>query len=319
MVWLAIPIVIMTLAISYASISFAGNQNAQTLSVDRQGYDFETVSSAEKQSGSICTSETSASLTFKERNSYTKNSITGANIGYRKTGEAWSTTQSGQAVSFSPGTNLELAFNYENTTNNGILTSYTVPCETAPSVSADVAPVATIASITTNVWNRNGNPNANGTADEDITSGSPITLSAKITGHYQNDYGSPGKKNTVVCYTNSTAIANFELQDKSGIAYPSAPLPKEAYVGTNSTYAFAFPAIKSSAEFEFNEWIDPDDTNVPTGGVTYALADIVCEMWDSGVYLDSTKTGNMYYGVEDENRADNIGSAAQLVWTTHII
>jgi len=280
----------------------------------------QTITPTTVVSGGVqCTSNTQPSLTFSVANAYTGVAITGLNIRYRVLGsEAWTTTTSPATITGSAGQTFEIGVGDENTTDNGLTTIYTMPCESYPKTEVKVAPIATASSVSTTIWNPDGTVNANGTNALDMAAGDIKNFKLQLTGQYQKDWGDVAageNSNVLVCFANKTVISNMVIPSLQTAGF----VPSEAYVGINDTYAFKFPIVKSSGDTPvYTMTVTASSSTAPTGGGDQNDANIVCNIYDSGLYLDGTYTNKLAYGVQDENRADHSGSASEVEFTVSI-
>jgi hypothetical protein len=265
--------------------------------------------------GVQCTSNTQPSLTYSAANSYTGAAVQGASgaLRYRILGsETWTQTTLPATITGSAGQVLEMGVLDENTTWNGVTDVYTMPCESYPKREVKVSPIATATSVTATIWNPDGTVNSNGTNALNMAAGDIKNFKLQLTGVYQSDWGdvSAGENsNIMVCFANKSSISNLVIPSLQSAGF----VPSTAYVGTNDTYAFKVPIIKSNQDTPvYTMTVTASSSVTPTGGPVQDSDDIVCDIYDSGLYLDGTYTNKLGFGVQDENRADHSGSASEV-------
>jgi hypothetical protein len=257
---------------------------------------------------------------------YTSTAITGTNgLLYRIKGQrGWTTATFPATITGSPGTEYEFAIGVENSSLVSVVDTYKMPCEPYPKKELLSATIATPSSVSVTVKSPDGTANANSTA-YDATAGDVRGFKFQVTGQYQRDYGSAptgvSSPNVLVCVANSTAVSSISIEGLT----PTNFVPNNAtkVAGTsNSSLAWNFPIIGSN-------WVSPEyiatvtfsgSAGVISGvGATEAgrNVDIDCYLYDYGLYRDSTYTGNIFWGIEDEARVD-VAKDNYVSFTMHV-
>lgn len=237
-----------------------------------------------------CTLDNAPQITVNVVDKYAVATAENVNVAYRKVGETtWSTTTAGSTLELAPGDKIEFLADPSFSVGYGEDQIYTVPCKVKDSVTLQVAPKIS-ASITGTFWNADGD-----TAAQDMGVGDAKTVSFRLTGEHNTDYGNAQiGYNVLNCKVNSTEITDFQINGLQETAKPSI-IP--ATTGMTD-YTYKFPVMESNKDYKYDVYIVASDSVNPTH-------DIVCTLYDTN-YDINQKDGSLIQGVQDESR-NNLG------------
>lgn len=207
----------------------------------------------------ICAVE-DTTVTLSGEDPYTALSIGGSHR-YRINGAPALTVADAGTFTASPKDSIEILwFNASRTEYYGKVSSEVVPCAGTKTFSAKLARNGT---LTTRVYNQEGNLIDNVGENETLGVGDVIGLKYELEGQYQRDF-SHGF--TLVFEYNSSSIDSVTLIDASGIEFPRTSTPQSyitAYGTSSATRSYLLPPLISTKILSGTISIDSDDTANP--------------------------------------------------------
>jgi len=269
-----------------------------------------------------CQSDTTPTVTFT---GYTKNrpGITAtADFAYRKQGDiAWTGGILGTAITtWSVGDVISVVMgNASNSVDTlgayySYPTTYTVPCEEAPTKDFELAAESTAASVST-AWKNNNDQVSTAMA---IGTGETKTGWIKVSGQIYTDFGSKhcsDLSNTITCFRNTTEVNSIKLGSPQ---YKTVATPQYIVQSTNpenQSISFEFPVVESSGE---SGWIQMavEAKSGQDPGVSISKG-VYCIITDSN-YAQDVNTGEYSCSREDESGGD-VGIASTTAPVVHLL
>lgn len=244
-----------------------------------------------------CDSTTTPNLTINAYDLENKGTaVTEATNSYREKGTTtWKTFTAGTGFDASALKTYEVVMGV--TTSNridnayGKYFEYIVPCSETPSIEREVANDEVEGSLTATFYNADGDASA-----ETFSAGETQTVSVKLKAGTDEYYGNPfidANVNRLVIGLNSTewdAPEQVYLSDGTELKRTEVPTIQTLSSGI-IYYAYELPAI-SDKEMRVYLDLNADDSTAPVTDMTgYIYA---------GSYYINSETGNVEFGVEDD-------------------
>lgn len=243
------------------------------------------------------TATSGTSVTLAASDEYTSAAVAGTHR-YRVNGGAALTVADAGSFTASPGDKLQVLWTNANLTNYfAAVDNLLVPC------SPTYQPVKTLArngTITTRVWNTDGDLIANAAVNQTLVAGDIKTLKMEIEGAYQR--GLPYGVVAVFEY-NKTSLDDVILQS-NGVEIPSTSIPQSdsPILGVESARkGYLIPAISSNAIQTYAVTIDADDTFNPTGTL-----DNIAIRYYARSYFINDKNGGSFDGPSAEDETNSL-------------
>jgi len=240
--------------------------------------------------------------------------VTSKNL-YRKQGlVTWTEVAGAATFSADPYTTYDIVFGIGATDDDdepfGCKISWTVPCESSPTVSATLCPGggmvddAIETDLTPRVWDPEDGTVITDTASIDIDEGDVFNLKTEWQSSYEEDYGNRfcGKGNLLVVTYNTSHYTDWTATDLNGNAYPTGTIPTlhSATAGCTDK-GFEVPVLKSNALWTFYLVADASGS----GKEPSIETNVTLTLYDSNWFINNDVTPpSILCGWEDEDGAD---------------
>jgi len=224
-------------------------------------------------------------ITLSAQDKYTA-AAAGGTHRYRINGAPAKTVSDTGTFTASPGDVLKILW------MNGSLTSYfskvdtfTVPCVGTKTFYTEVV---NNGSLTTNVWNEEGDLIDSSGTNETLDAGDVASLDFEIKGAYQKEF--PYGLVLVLEY-NKTTIDDVVIEDELANELEEVSIPQiytTSYGVDSATKAYLLPPIISNAKFKGTITLDADDSNDPGTGTD---GDIAFTYYPRNYFINEDKGG----------------------------
>jgi hypothetical protein len=197
--------------------------------------------------------------------------------------------------------------------------TYTVPCESYATVSAQLVDYTAEGSVTARFWDSEDGTVIAAAAPVDIDNGDVFNLKGELQAVFEQDYGNRfcGKGNVFVVKYMTGNFTTIKLTDISGNQYPQVSIPALDTDGASgyTQKAFELPVLKSNEILTFYLVADASGAGKDPSG---SNANVTYSLYDSDFFINNdVNPPQVECGVTDEDGAD-IGSAGAATGTIYI-
>jgi len=261
-------------------------------------------------------------VTVKTPDIYGGAAVTTKNI-YRKQGEStWTEVAGAGSFNADPGETYDLIFGIgdANTEDDdqpfGPKVSWTVPCESYPSISQEVVDDSVEGDLVVRFWDPEDGTVIAAAATIDIDEGDVFNIKTEWQGAYEEDFGNRfcNKGNLMVIEYLSSNYTGWHATDLNGNKYPSATIPTlHTQTAGMVGKAWEVPVLKSNEIWTFYLVADASGS-----GKDPSKSNITVTLYDVNWYIDNDVTPpQVKCGWEDEDGND-VGSTGSDTGTIYL-